>query len=231
MHDQNPNQEMYQPGVQTGIQSTFFGKVMSYFALAIFTSTVGIFVTFQYFMEFFIKYPAAMWGLFIGELAIIFTSRWWSKKSPLNRFLFGGFAFITGVTVAPLIALVLAIPSGVGILIKALVATTFMFVATALIGTKTKYDLSGLRGFLVAGLIGLIVVGVLGIFFPWGNTMELVYSGFGVLLFSGYTMYDFQKLKSYPEDRYIDAALNLYLDIFNLFIFILRFMLAFTGRD
>ena len=76
------------------------------------------------------------------------------------------------------------------------------------------------------GLIGLIITGVIGIFLPWGNTMEMVYSGFGVLLFSAYTMYDFQKIKAYPADAAIDAALAIYLDIFNLFLMVLRFLMS-----
>jgi hypothetical protein len=74
----------------------------------------------------------------------------------------------------------------------------------------------------LVGLLGMIIVGVIGIFIPWGSTTEMIYSGIGVLLFTGYVMYDFQKLKAYPENMYIEAALQLYLDIFNLFIFILR---------
>jgi len=71
-------------------------------------------------------------------------------------------------------------------------------------------------------LIGMIITGIIGIFIPWGNSIELVYSWFGVVLFAGFTMYDIQKLKKYPENMYIQAALQLYLDIFNLFLYILR---------
>ncbi len=109
---------------------------------------------------------------------------------------------------------------------KALLATGLMFTATAAFGWTTKMDLSGMRGFLMIALIGMIVVGVIGIFIPWSNTMEMVYSGVGVLIFSGFIVYDFQKIKQYPEDRYIDAALNIYLDIFNLFLYILRLIMA-----
>ena len=54
----------------------------------------------------------------------------------------------------------------------------------------------------------------------------MIYSGIGVLIFTGFAMYDFQKIKQFPEDRYIDAAMHLYLDIFNLFIFILRLLMS-----
>lgn len=221
---------MYRAGAKTGVQTTFFGKVMIFFALAVLASTAGVFVTMQYFMQYFMATPALMYVLFALELALVFSSRWWSTKIPLNRFLFAAFAFITGVTIAPLMGVLLASAAGTAILAKALGATALMFTATAIIGWTTKRDLTGIGGFLMMGLIGMIIVGVLGIFFPWGNTMEMVYSGIGVLLFSAFTAYDFQRIKSYPEDRYIDAALHLYLDIFNLFLFILRLIMAF-GRD
>jgi len=216
--------------IKTGIEPTFFGKVMSFFALAVLLSAGGTYLTMTYFIQYFIEMPWLMYAFFAVELVIIFSSRVWSKKRPLNRILFAAFAIITGITIAPLISVLLASPAGTSILIKALMATGCMFSATALIGYTTKYDLSGMRGFLFMSLIGMIIVSVIGIFMPWGNTFELVFSGIGVILFSAFTMYDFQKIKSYPQDRYIDAALHLYLDIFNLFLYILRFIMSLS-RD
>jgi len=223
------NNNMSTP-VVTGVAPTFFGKVMTFFALAVFCSALGVYTTMTYFMEYFFQIPWLMYALFAVELIIIFTSRLWRTKSPLNRVLFVAFTFITGVTVAPLIAILAESTAGVTILTQALLATGLMFTATALIGWTTKYDLSGLRGFLLMALIGMIIVGIMGIFIPWGNTAEMIYSGIGVLLFSAYTMYDFQKIKKYPEDAYIDAALALYLDIFNMFLYILRLIMALNRR-
>jgi FtsH-binding integral membrane protein len=228
---QNNQQPVYTSTVKTGLEATFMAKVMTFFALAIFSSAVGTYVTMTYFMQYFIQTPALMYILFAAELGLVFTARFWSTKIPLNRFLFALFAFITGVTIAPLISILLVSAAGTAILTKALTITAFTFTGTALFGWTTKFDLSGIRGFLTMGLIGMIIVAVIGIFLPWGNTMEMVYSGIGVLLFSAYTAYDIQKLKRYPEDRYIDAALALYLDIFNLFIFVLRLLTSISGRD
>lgn len=210
--------------VKVGIEPTFFGKVMSFFALAIFASAAGAYITMTYFMEYFIAQPALMWVFFIVELAIIFTSGMWSQKVPLNRILFAAFALITGVTIAPLLGVMAASPGGVEVITKALLVTGLMFTATGIVGWTTKMDLSGLRGFLFIGLIGMIIIGIISFFIPWSSQTEMIYSGFGVLLFAGFAVYDFQKIKQYPEDRYIDAALNLYLDIFNLFLYVLRFM-------
>ena len=207
-------------------EPTFFGKVMAFFALAIACSCGGVYIASNYFMDDFIRTPSLMWVVFILQLALVFTAKYWSTKHPINRLLFVAFAFISGVTLAPLLTIVAASPDGVGIITKALLATTLMFGATAVFGWTTKMNLASLGGFLMISLIGLIVVGIIGIFIPWSNTMEMIYSGAGVLIFSGFVVYDVNKLKYYPEDRYIDAALNLYLDIFNLFIFILRLILA-----
>lgn len=227
MNIHSPNShDLYSSQTRVGFEPTFFGRVMSFFALAVFSSAAGVYVTNYYFMEYFFTNPAVMWIFFILELVLIFTSRMWSTKSPLNKFLFAAFTFLTGVTAAPLIGIVAASPEGVAILSKALLATGLVFTATAIFGWTTKIDLTGMRGFLIIGLLGMIITGIVGIFIPWSNTMEMVYSGIGVLLFIGYTAYDFQKIKHYPEDRYIDAALSLYLDIFNLFMFILRLILS-----
>lgn len=223
------NNNVSNPAV-TGMTTTFFGKVMFFFALAILSSALGVYVTMTYFMEYFAQNPQLMMVLFVVELVIMFTSRWWRTHSPLNRILFIAFTFITGVTVAPLIFILSASAAGSTILMQALLATGLMFTATALIGWTTKYDLSHIGGFLMMALIGMIIVGVIGIFLPWGNMMEMIYCGIGVLIFCGYTMYDFQKIKRYPEDAYIDAALALYLDIFNLFLYILRLISALSRR-
>ncbi len=207
-------------------EPTFFGRVMSFFALAILSSAAGVYITSTYWIEYFYQQPALIYVAMIAELALVFTSRMWSTKIPLNRFLFVLFTFLSGMTAAPLIAILANTPEGVGILSKALLATGLMFSATAIFGWTTRIDLSGMRGFLFIGLIGMIVTGLIGIFIPWSNTAEMVYSGIGVLLFTGFIAYDFQKIKQYPEDRYIDAALNLYLDMFNLFLYILRLIMS-----
>lgn len=204
---------------------TFFGRVMFVFSLAILVSAGGVWLSLNFFIEYFIQTPALIYGVFIVELALIFTSQKWSTKSPLNYWLFSFFALLTGITVTPLLVMASS-AAGIGVVAKALFATFCMFAAAGFVGWTTKRSLQGLRGFLFISLIGVIVISIIGIFVPWGSTFEMIFSLFGVLLFSGFTMYDFQRIKSFPEDRYIDAALHLYLDIFNLFIFVLRLIMS-----
>ena len=205
------------------LKTNFHSKVIAIFALALLTSAAGIFVTISYFAEVIFT-PFAFYGLLALELILVFQHAW-SKKEPINKVLFILFAFISGVTAAPLIYVVLA-EVGPAVLFKALIATAATFGGFALLGSRTEKNLSFLGGLLPMILIGMIVMSVFQIFWPWSNSFELIFSGAGIVLFALYTMYDFQKLKYFRDDQYIDAALMLYLDIFNLFIFILRFFLA-----
>ena len=219
-----------QASVQTASDSGFYSKVFFFFGLAVLSSAAGCYIGLNYLAEFFLANPATMYIMFALELVLVFTARMWSTKAPLSYLLFFAFAAITGVTLVPLIASILASTGSLNLVIKAFLATSLMFAGAAVFGATTKINLQGLSGFLITALIGMIVISVIGIFIPWGSTFEMIFSGFGVLLFSGYTMYDIQKLKYYHPGQYIDAALQLYLDIFNLFLFVLRLMLSIS-RD
>jgi hypothetical protein len=114
------------------------------------------------------------------------------------------------------------------------ITTAAMFGALALFGTVTKRSLAGVGQFAFMGLIGIIVASVVGLF--WHNSMlQFVISICGVVVFTGLTAYDAQRLKAMavalPDGRTgsyaIVGALALYLDFINLFLFLLR---LFGGR-
>jgi hypothetical protein len=118
------------------------------------------------------------------------------------------------------------------------IATTFFataaaFVSLSLYGYTTKKDLSGMGTFLMMGLVGLIVA-MIGNIFIRSDTMSMVISCIGVLLFAGLTVYDTQKIKSVYFEiagsadalgrAAIFGALTLYLDFINMFQFLLSFL-------
>lgn len=234
MNDQQyPN--FNQPGSQSvplraAFAPSFMSKVLTCFGVAVAVSALGAYVGLNYFADYILSSPILTYGLFIIELALILTSGLWSKKEPINLILFALFALVTGLTLVPILAYLTMSASGVALLIKALAATALMFGASAVFGLTTHFNLSGIRGFLIMSLLGMIVVSIIGIFLPWNNTFEMIFSGIGVVIFSAFVMYDMQKLKSYPEDMYINAAMQLYLDIFNLFLYILRLLSALNRR-
>ena len=118
------------------------------------------------------------------------------------------------------------------------VATTFlitagMFGALALFGSTTKRSLAGVGQFFMMGLVGLILCSIVGLF--WHNdALQFLISVVGVIVFTGLTAYDAQRLKqmalALPDGQAgsyaVVGALSLYLDFINLFLMLLRF----TGR-
>ena len=106
------------------------------------------------------------------------------------------------------------------------------FAGMALYGYTTKRDLSAIGSFLIMGLFGLIIAMVINIFLQ-SSALSFAVSAIGVLIFSGLTAYDTQKIKEmYFEGDATDVAgrkaimgaLTLYLDFINLFMFLLQFM-------
>jgi len=205
-------------------RSGFMNQVLFYFGLALGISGIGVYLA----PQIIPMNSMAVNLCFVAELILIFTARMWSQIKPWNIVLFGAFAFLSGITIYPLLAFA-ALQGGTILIYKALFATLCMFTAAAMYGYVTSRNLASLSGFLMMTLIGLIVVGILQIFW-YSSTVELIASGVGIVLFSLFTAFDIQRLKLYPETLAIEAALHLYLDIFNMFISILRFMLVF-GRE
>jgi Integral membrane protein, interacts with FtsH len=113
---------------------------------------------------------------------------------------------------------------------KVFFITAATFGAMSLYGYTTKRDLTGMGNFLMMGLIGIIIAMIVNIFL--GSTMlDFAISVIGVLIFTGLTAYDTQKIKeSYSESYGADVlaknaimgALSLYLDFINLFMMLLR---------
>lgn len=205
------------------ISTTFFGRVVMLFGLALGVSAIGAYVGFNMALELMVRSQAFMWGIFIAEIALILTSRVWQKIKPLNYILFATFAFLSGVTLAPILFITIA-QGGGEILYRALAATMITFTAAGLVAWKTEIDMFRFQGLLMIGIISMIVIGIIGIFFPFGSVMEGAYSFAGIMLFTGFIMFDIQRVKYAAGQNEMDLALQLYLDIFNLFLYILRFM-------
>ena len=168
-----------------------------------------------------------LFGLFAVQLgAVITLSAGASRLSPgTASLIFLGYSALTGVT----FSYILLLYTGQSI------ATTFfitagMFGALAIFGTTTSRSLAGWGQFLFMGLIGVILASVVGIF--WQNdALQFLISFVGVIVFTGLTAYDAQRLKvmalAIPEGSQgsyaIVGALSLYLNFVNLFLSLLRF--------
>ncbi len=122
------------------------------------------------------------------------------------------------------------------VVFQAMSATTIAVIATASIVFTTSIDFSVMGGFLFTALLILIIMGLLNHFIFKSRKFSLVKAYFGVLIFTGYLLYDFDMLKKQMnagDDSWstaIQIAVNLYLDIINLFLDIL-YILAESGGN
>jgi len=126
-----------------------------------------------------------------------------------------------------------------GTVLACFLSAAAMFGLMAFMGYTTKQDLTKFGRILFMGLIGIIVASLINLFMG-NSTLDYIISFIGVMIFTGLTAYDVQKLKNIGAGiQYADVpasdvkkvsilgALNLYLDFINLFLFLLR---LFGGR-
>ncbi|CAN4119091.1 unnamed protein product [Withania somnifera] len=145
------------------------------------------------------------------------------QKHPLNFVFLGLFTISLSITV------------GVGcantngrIVLEALILTST--VVLALTGytfwaSRGGQDFSFLGPLLFASLLVLVVAGFMQLFFPLGSTANAIYCAISAIVFCAYIVYDtYNLIKRFTYDQYIWASANLYLDILNLFLDILRLL-------
>jgi FtsH-binding integral membrane protein len=176
--------------------------------------------------------PFLFFGVIIAELVlVVYLSARVAKLAPSTAgTLFLAYSALNGVT----FSLILLAYTGASVA-NAFFITAGMFGALAVYGSVTKRDLSGMGRFMFMGLIGLVIASVVGIF--WRNdAMQFVMGVVGVLVFSGLTAYDTQRLRAMALQLQgeqtgsyaVVGALSLYLNFINLFLSLLR---LFGRRD
>jgi uncharacterized protein len=170
-------------------------------------------------------------GALIAELGLVFylSARVQSLTPNAATMLFLLYSGLNGVTLS-----VLLLAYTGGSIATTFVATAGMFGALALFGSTTKRSLAGAGQFFYMGLIGLVLASILGLF--WHNdALQILISVVGVIVFTGLTAWDAQRLKqmaaALPDGQSgsyaIVGALSLYLNFVNLFLILLRFQ---SGR-
>ncbi len=172
--------------------------------------------------------PAIVFGAIIAELAMVLGISFGFNRisAATATALFLVYAALNGFTLS-LVLLAFTTASVVG----AFVATGALFGAMSIIGYTTHIDLSKLGTFLMMGLIGLLIAMVVNIFVSSGP-LDLIISIIGVLLFTALTAYDTQRISRMAAQMdaqgdggakmAIFGALKLYLDLINMFLFMLR---------
>ena len=219
--------------------NTFVANVFSLmFAALIISGISAVWFATESMRSYIINYEGGLttlgWISMIAPIGLVlligFGFQKYSAKFLLGVFLI--YSTLTGISLSTIFS----------VYTTASIATTFFisaltFGVMALTGYATKTDLTKLGSLLYMGLIGIIIASIVN-FFIGSSFMHYIISIIGVLVFTGLTAYDVQKIKNIgnqiqegsesAQKLMIMGALTLYLDFINLFLMMLR---LFGSRD
>jgi FtsH-binding integral membrane protein len=216
---------------ELAIQRTFMASVYGWMTIGLLsTAFTALVVSSSPAMLKAIFGSGLIWVLVIAELAIAFGFRLALNAVPVvvaaGMFLL--YSILTGATLSILLL----------VYTKSSVASTFfitagMFAGISAFGYITKRSLDSVGSFCMMGLWGLLIASVVNLFMR-SDSMSWIISFIGVIVFTGLTAYDTQKIKQAYAEGGSGSAMNrkvallgafeLYLDFINLFIYLLRFL-------
>jgi modulator of FtsH protease len=202
-----------QPVLARDESRTLFGQTMGLVAV-----TAGLFALGAY-LGRDLSYG---WGFaaFIASFALLIgINVAVSRSEQLAIGLLFGFGVLVGVGTAPTIAYYASTnPQSVW---QAGGATALFIAGFGAAGYATRRDLSGVARVCFWALLALIVFGIVAIFVNIPNE-ALIYSIAGLVIFAGFTMYDFQRLRRTQDIRAAPAlAASIFLDVLNVFLLLL----------
>ena len=206
----------------------FLSKVYGWMFVGLMTTAATAFVVASSpaLIEIFLANRLVFWVLIFAQLGLVFfLSARVEHITPVTAaLLFLLYSGMTGVTSS----VILLVYTGASI-VQTFIITATVFGSMAFFGTVTKRSLAGVGQFFFMGLIGIVVASVVNLFLQ-NDALHFVISVIGVLVFTGLTAWDAQRLKqmalALPEGRQgsyaVVGALSLYLDFINLFFFLLH---------
>ncbi len=177
--------------------------------------------------------PGAFLLSIVGSFGTLIALQFLRERAPLNLALLYGFSTFEGMALGLILEAYVARGLG-GAVFNAAATTAAVTLAAGAYGYTTKRDLSGLGGILLVGLIGVVVASVVGIFVQL-PLLYIIISAVAAVLFTGFLVFDLNRVansRGATEGQAILLAVSVYLDIFNLFLALLRlFGFAGSSRD
>ncbi|KAM9650804.1 protein lifeguard 1-like [Trichechus inunguis] len=163
------------------------------------------------------------WPVFFVILFVLACCGHIRRQVPANYILLGLFTILQGLLLGAV-----SVFYNAEEVLWATGATALVTLALTLFAVQTKWDFTLLNGVLFASLFILLFYGILLIFIR-AYWLQLLYAGLGTVIFSLYLLMDVQMMvggrhhhSDLDPEEYVFAALNIYLDIINLFLFILQ---------
>ncbi|WP_207460289.1 Bax inhibitor-1/YccA family protein [Azospirillum sp. SYSU D00513] len=171
------------------------------------------------------------WVVMLAPLAFIMVLSWrfQSMSAASLQALFWAFCGVMGLSMAS----IFLVYTGASVA-RVFFITSALFAGMSLYGYTTKADLSKMGSFLMMGLLGIVLASLVNIFIG-SSALQFAISVIGVLVFTGLTAYDTQRIKEEFAEGYghetntkmaVMGALSLYLNFINLF----NMLLHLTGQ-
>lgn len=170
-----------------------------------------------------------LWMVIGGMFGLLFLTQA-TANSAMGVVSVFGFTGFMGLTLGPMLNYYIhGFSNGSELVAGALASTGAIFFALSGYAMTTRKDFSYMSGFLFVGLTVAMLAGIANIFFAI-PALELAVSGAFVLLCSGYILYETSELVNGGQRNYILATLSLYINLFNIFVSLLRILSVFAGR-
>ncbi|XP_066141408.1 protein lifeguard 4-like [Euwallacea fornicatus] len=209
------------------IRLAFLRKVYGLLSMQIFFTVIiaGIFMFTPPIKGFVQTNDWMMIVSFFASIILLIPLHIKRKESPANFILLTLFTVVQAYTIGVIVTFY-----SKAIVLEALVLTLLVLGGLTLYTFQTKYDFSAMHSALFAGLIILIIGGILQIFIQ-SPIFELLIGFGGTLLFCLFIIYDTKMImETLSPEEYILATINLYMDIINLFLYILRILQALNRQ-
>lgn len=182
-------------------------------------------------VSIYLNFPPIHWILQLGGMIGLLMLTNVFKNSALGVLCVFAFTGFMGLTAGPTINMYLSFFSnGAELVMTAAGGTGVIFLALSGYVLTTRKDFSFMGGFLFVGLIVMIVASLANMFFQV-SAIQLALSAMSIMLFSGYILYDTSKIIHGGETNYIMATVQLFLDIYIIFMNLLHLLGALSGRD
>jgi len=209
----------------TNDKLNFIKQTYQLFAASLISAILGLFLVMPYAIEvskYFI-------GFVLAEFLMLFIISYTKNKPGINLLSLFAFAFLSGVTLVPVITYLLS-TSGLPIIANALVMTIFIVAIMSLYAIKTKKDLTNYPKMLMIALFVIIVFSLLNLLLLHSGILSLFISGVVVLIFSYLIIVDTQNIIQGNFSSPVEGAISLYLDFLNIFTSLLQ-ILGFVSED
>ena len=211
-------------------QSRVLRNVYALLSLSMVPTVIGALLGTMFGAQMMMRSPTMTMVLFLGVTFGLMFGIQKTKDSGMGVVLLLAFTFFMGLMLCPILSVALRFSNGGTLIAMAAGGTGAIFFVLAGIASNTKRDFSNMGKFLMAGAV-LMLVAIVANMFLHLPALYLAISAAGVMIFSGFILFDINRIIKGGETNYITATLSVYLDIYNVFVNLLQLLMVFAGGD